>query len=422
MQPYEYLLAKWPHRYNGIAVTWDDRGREKKMQVAGRIIIDTDSFNCYSPYPIRHVKKWKPKDIDNLNGYQSLNGDEVDCHNSGDPPRVKLSPHYQMLCRNRVRGYSLKQKEWLDFFVELVAEIEWNTKAFDSLVLPPAQKELILTLSESQLANQQVFDDVIQGKGKGINILLSGPPGTGKTLTAEAVAEKMRVPLHAISFADLGPRYAWAESRLEEILGLVTRWKAILLLDECDVFLERRSADDLNRNTIVSAFLRTIEYYEGIMFMTTNRAANIDDAFKSRTHLSLEYPDLDEKSRRQIWSNLLKASTLPHELSEQDLDELAQEPVNGRQIKNMMKMARLLAAGKKEPLKRRFINTIIHPEEWWFNATDVSGKAATSSAEQGQPAHSGKPEPSSKNKEMSEKSQDDCGISQEPARKKRRRR
>ncbi|PMD51263.1 P-loop containing nucleoside triphosphate hydrolase protein [Hyaloscypha bicolor E] len=416
-------LAGYKYKgYNGIAITWDDRGKEKKMQIDGRIIIDTDSFNRYSPYPIRHVKKWKPKDVDNLNGYQSLNGDEVDGHNSDDPPRVKLSPHYQMLCRSRVRGYALKEKEWLDFFVERIAEIKWNAKAFESLVLPPAQKGVILALSESQLANKQVFDDIIQGKGKGITILLSGPPGTGKTLTAEAVAEKMRVPLHAISFADLGPRYVWPERQLQKILELVSRWKAILLLDECDVFLEKRSADDLNRNSIVTAFLRTIEYYEGLMFMTTNRAENIDEAVKSRIHLSINYPDLDEISRRQIWSNLLKVSTLPHELSEQDLDKLAQERVNGRQIKNRMKMAQLLAAGKREPLKRTIINTVIQLEEQRLNSTDVSGKAATSSAELGSQTQPIGPKSSSGNEEISGKGQNDCEIGQEPAKKRRRRR
>jgi hypothetical protein len=74
------------------------------MQVTGRIIVDTDSFNRYSPSPIRHVKKWKPKDVENLKGYQSLNDDEV---GFTDRP-VELTPYYQML--NRVCGYSLKRK------------------------------------------------------------------------------------------------------------------------------------------------------------------------------------------------------------------------------------------------------------------------------------------------------------------------
>ncbi len=203
-----------------------------------------------------------------------------------------------MLCRSRTRGYSLKLKKWLDFFVEQVAEIEWNTDAFDRLVLPQDQKELILAFSESQLGGAGAgFDDVVAGKGRGIICLLSGPPGVGKTLTAEAVAESLQVPLHTISSGDLGSQPWEVERGLSRILDLVARWRAILLLDECDVFLEARSAHDLERNKVVSIFLRTLEYYEGIMFMTTNRADNMDAAFQSRIHVSLAYPDLTADSR-----------------------------------------------------------------------------------------------------------------------------
>lgn len=53
-------------------------------------------------------------------------------------------------------------------------------------MLPHEHKELILALTESQVENKDGFDDVIQGKGKGMIMLLSGPPGVGKTLTAES--------------------------------------------------------------------------------------------------------------------------------------------------------------------------------------------------------------------------------------------
>jgi SpoVK/Ycf46/Vps4 family AAA+-type ATPase len=202
-----------------------------------------------------------------------------------------LTPHHQLLARSRTRGYSPKLKKWLDFFVDEVTEIEWNTNAFDQLALPGDQKELILAFSESQLKGS-AFDDVISGKGKGIICLLSGPPGVGKTLTAEAVAENLRVPLHTLSSGDLGCQPGKIENELSQTLKLVARWNAILLLDECDIFLEKRSVYNLERNTIVSIFLRVLEYYEGILFMTTNRINDSDVAVHSRIHVSLEYLSL----------------------------------------------------------------------------------------------------------------------------------
>lgn len=327
-------------------------------QVTGRIVIDIQSFNRSNLWRRRFLSDWNAKDLERLQDYKRENGLEL-----SDDGQLKLSPYYQMLARSRTRGYSLKRKEWLDFFIEQVDEIEWNNNAFEKLVLPDDQKELILAFSESQIEGEAGFDDVISGKGKGIICLLSGPPGVGKTLTAEAVAENLRVPLHTLSSGDLGSDPWEVESGLSNILELVARWNAILLLDECDVFLEARSAHDLERNKVVSIFLRTLEYYEGILFMTTNRVNNIDAAFQSRIHVSLEYPDLTTESRVQIWRNFVAAAKVKPEISEADVQELARLQLNGRQIKNILKTSQLLAARKKSVLKRSFIETVLAIEK-----------------------------------------------------------
>lgn len=67
-----------------------------------------------------------------------------------------------------------------------IEDIAWDEEAFDSLVLPNEEKDLLLAFSESKINREVEFDDFITGKGKGIIMLLSGPPGTGKTLTAES--------------------------------------------------------------------------------------------------------------------------------------------------------------------------------------------------------------------------------------------
>lgn len=185
----------------------------------------------------------------------------------------------------------------------------------------------------------------------------------GKTLTAEAVAESLHVPLHTLSSGDLGSDPWEVESGLSRILELVARWNAILLLDECDVFLEARSTHDLERNKVVSIFLRTLEYYEGILFMTTNRVDNIDAAFQSRIHVSLEYPDLTAASRAQIWRNFLGGFKATPEVTDEYIEELARLPLNGRQIKNILKTAQLLASRKKSVLKRQFIDTVLAIEK-----------------------------------------------------------
>ncbi|KLU92647.1 hypothetical protein MAPG_11592, partial [Magnaporthiopsis poae ATCC 64411] len=169
-----------------------------------------------------------------------------------------------------------------------------------------------------------------------------------------------QVPLHTLSSGDLGSEPWEVEHGLSRILELVARWNAILLLDECDVFLEARDSNDLHRNKVVSIFLRTLEYYEGILFMTTNRADNIDQAFQSRIHVSLEYSALDATSRAAIWRNFLGGRL---SISPTDIEELAEYPLNGRQIKNVLKTAQLLASRKQSELKRSFIDTVLAIEK-----------------------------------------------------------
>jgi hypothetical protein len=354
-QSFEKLAGHHYKAYNATAITWDRENNEVPIQVNGRIVVDINSFHRYSPYRRRYVGEWKAKDLE-LFAAQSL------AARTSEATTFQLTPYHHMLSRSRTRGYSLKLKQWLDFYVEDVEEIVWNNHAFEKLVLPEDQKELILAFSESQLQGS-TFDDVISGKGKGVICLLSGPPGVGKTLTAEAVAEDLRVPLHTLSSGDLGSEPWEVEQGLTRILDLVARWNAIVLLDECDVFLEARSTHDLERNKVVSIFLRTLEYYQGILFMTTNRVDNIDAAFQSRIHVSLEYPDLTQESRRQIWRNFLTVASLENNVSETDLEQLSSLNLNGRQIKNVLKTAQLLAARKKSVLKREFIDIVLAIEK-----------------------------------------------------------
>src|ERR1700712_1764915 len=108
-----------------------------------------------------------------------------------------------------------------------------------------------------------------------------------------------------VGAGDLGDEPSSVESTMSNILEMVTKWKAVLLLDEADVFLEARSIHDLERNKLVSIFLRLLEYYEGVLFLTTNRVDNIDAAFESRIHLSLQYDELDKASRKHVWETFL---------------------------------------------------------------------------------------------------------------------
>jgi SpoVK/Ycf46/Vps4 family AAA+-type ATPase len=161
-----------------------------------------------------------------------------------------------ILCNSHVRGYSLKIKEWVEFSVNLVKPITWNDNAFPNLVLQTGWKDLILSFVESHIESKWAFDDFIEGKGQGVIMLLVGSPGIGKTLTAEAIADHVRKPLYILSAGELGSESSSVEVKLQTVLEITERWDAVLLFDECDVFLQKRSLGNLEHNEIVSVFLR----------------------------------------------------------------------------------------------------------------------------------------------------------------------
>lgn len=93
--------------------------------------------------------------------------------------------------------------------------------------------------------------------------------------------------------------------------------------------------------------------------MTTNRAENIDAAFESRIHVSLTYQDLDHSARRHIWNSFLSRSAKADQFSDEQLNSLAEVQLNGRQIKNLVKTASLLAWSKEEKLRYENVQVVL---------------------------------------------------------------
>jgi SpoVK/Ycf46/Vps4 family AAA+-type ATPase len=237
-----------------------------------------------------------------------------------------------------VLGFAFSEKLWLEFTVSGIADIDWNEGAFDSLVLPDNQKSIVRALVESHTFHAaQNIDDVIQGKGRGLVAVLHGPPGTGKTLTAEGIAELLKCPLYMVSAGELGTDPRTLEGELNKILDIAHSWGAVLLLDEADVFLEKRTIQDIHRNALVSIFLRLLEYFQGILFLTTNRVETFDDAFQSRIHVALRYGELTTKAKRSVWKMFLervraKEGVEIAKFKEEDYNALARHNLNGRQV------------------------------------------------------------------------------------------
>ncbi|KAK8087583.1 hypothetical protein PG997_002544 [Apiospora hydei] len=147
-----------------------------------------------------------------------------------------------------------------------------------------------------------------------------------------------------MSAGDLSTDPSEVEQALNRAFYCCTLWNAVMLLDEADVFLAKRTIEGLERNELVSIFLRKLEHYQGVLFLTTNRMESVDAAFQSRIDLMLPFDPLTEAARAEVWRNFVATNGGSDRfgISSEDIAQLAAMDLNGREIKNLVKTALVL--------------------------------------------------------------------------------
>ncbi|KAF2182673.1 P-loop containing nucleoside triphosphate hydrolase protein [Zopfia rhizophila CBS 207.26] len=335
-------------QYAGRAFQVKGKGEIASQHVNSRIMVDATFFQQMNPdYPAPRVHKSKPGVID-VFSFDSPDPDRNDSRvKYVDTDPDQMEDHELLVCSPTVLGFSLDDKSFLEFAVANISDVEWNPSSFDLLRIPDGKKRAVLALSESYLhqRSEHAFD-FVAGKGQGRVLPLHGPPGVGKTLTAEATSECLETPLYVLPAGQLGINPVEVEKILSNTFKLASHWRVILLLDEADVFVEQRTTENTLRNALVTVFLRKLEYFKGVLFLTTNRVRTFDEAIASRIHLAIRYNPLGQGARKEIWESFLaKADTKqgPAVCKSTDLNRLVGIDLNGREIKNIVSTAQALA-------------------------------------------------------------------------------
>lgn len=153
------------------------------------------------------------------------------------------------------------------------------------------------------------------------------------TESPECIANFLERPLMVLTTTDIGTRPEDVEENLTRNFKIAKNWNAVLLIDEADVFVANRTIKDLHRSSLVasmpnqlseieiyslasesaratlancrSGFLHALDFYDGLLFLTTNRVGTFDDAILSRVHIQMFYPDLNAEQRQTVWSNFI---------------------------------------------------------------------------------------------------------------------
>lgn len=298
-----------------------------------------------------HIDRWywitQRKQLKQFLGNKVKDDEEEDVTEGEDPGRPDIPLHPM------VATFDMKRHLRLRIHASQLTEYIYDTKLGEKLVLPRDVRNLVDML----LQHKGGFKDIIAAKGGGATILCAGKPGTGKTLTAEVYSEVMQRPLYSVQCSQLGVTPEDLEDELLKVFMRSLRWNAILLLDEADVYVHRRG-DNLTQNAIVGVFLRTLEYYNGVLFLTTNRADSVDDAIASRCIARIDYTTPEPSDLARIWGILSATSGIDIPAAEIARIVETHPHLSGRDVKNLLKLSGLVASSSGQPVTAETINFV----------------------------------------------------------------
>ena len=235
-------------------------------------------------------------------------------------------------------------------------------------VLTPSASEELDTLVR-RCRNRERLVEAAEGASGGLNrgvrALFTGPSGTGKTLAARHLAGVLRLDLYRVDLAAVVNKYIGeTERNLETVLARAEEVDVVLLLDEGDALMARRTdvsnANDRYANLETNFLLQRLETFAGIVIITTNAGGRIDPAFLRRIDVTVDFVPPDADQRWQIWSaHLSPDSSVDPAL----VMEVARRcALTGGQIRNAALHAALLAIDRGEQVGDRDLLAAIRRE------------------------------------------------------------
>lgn len=238
--------------------------------------------------------------------------------------------------------------------------MNWNEDAYNDIIFPEAEKELVISIASGYATNPVTPITVPERRSKGTSICLAGPSGNGKVCLVEAIAEKLHAPLYHVDMAEIIRDWDGFEDHMLDELQRCQKWGAITLVTNIDLLLQ--SNDSYNRLDTASTFVHHMSTHPGLVFFTaTGVTKRFPPILLDHFDLLIDVPALDENSRRQVWEEAIHAS-LPlkqRNFRSHDIEALAQHAMSAREIKSALKMALMLAKSKGQDLHMDHMESVI---------------------------------------------------------------
>ncbi|KUL90361.1 hypothetical protein ZTR_02051 [Talaromyces verruculosus] len=260
----------------------------------------------------------------------------------------------ELLLTPRVVGFALNRKEWGQFWLHNIEAV--NKSA--GVGRENRVKDLILPVGMTDDEERHIYA-MVDNHSKA----MARPRSQRLTDVIGRKGESLILLFH-VGTSDIGLNAAGAERVLKTIFELAEAWNAILLIDEADVLLDARGKDNealMSKNALVSVLLREVEYFKGVLIMTTNRVVAFDPAILSRIHHAVNFAEPDSNQEERIWKMWLDRlhcqglcddyADLKDWVDDTVSDTRRPHILSGREIRNIFIVAQMLAEKEDEDVK-----------------------------------------------------------------------
>ncbi|MBA3962678.1 MAG: ATP-binding protein [Chthoniobacterales bacterium] len=258
---------------------------------------------------------------------------------------LTLSREYRHLFTTGIESKPSYNSEFPARLIE--THLDW-----DYLILPETTLEQLDEIKHWILHGQRLLQDWEMEKKiqPGFTSLFCGPPGTGKTLSACLLGQHCGCDVYKIDLSMIASKYIGeTEKNLARIFDLAEHKNWILFFDEADALFGKRTqvqdSHDRFANQEISFLLQRIEEFHGVVILTSNIKANIDDAFIRRFHSVVNFPMPKPAERRRIWANAFSSKAVMEQAI--DLDAVAARyDLSGGTIMNVVRYSSLKALSR----------------------------------------------------------------------------
>ena len=195
--------------------------------------------------------------------------------------------------------------------------------------------------------------------GNGICALFAGPPGTGKTMAAQIIAGELGLELYRVDLSQVSSKYIGeTQKNMSRLFEHAAEKNAILFFDEADALFSKRiqvkDANDRHANSDTAYLLQKLEEYDGVTILASNLKNNVDEAFRRRIRMIINFTLPGKEVRRTLWRKAVPPEAPIEEGT--DLNFFADRfEISGSEIKEAVMDAAFLAASAREKISGKHI-------------------------------------------------------------------